>query len=384
MSKSSPTIFISAAEASGDAHAARLVRQLRQRRPDARIVGVGGPQMAAAGCEILFDPTAQASMLLGGPLLKLGYYYRLIRRIKQSIAEIRPDVHVPVDSPALNWHLAAAARRAGAKVVYYIAPQVWAWAPWRVKKLARLADRVACILPFEQDWLRQRGVNATYVGHPLFDDMGEPPQPPADIVQAFATGQWRVALLAGSRPGEIHHHTAALAAAAAAIRRRWPEAQCIFAPGSDRAAELMRAELSEDDLASVQIVPGETREQLARSHFALAVSGTVTLEVAHYGVPMVVLYRVSRLVYHTLGRLLLRTPDFALVNILAGRRIVPELMPWFGSHRQLSDMAMEVMEELGGLLEMRQDLLDVVRPLRPQPGHSASANAAELILNELR
>jgi len=383
MSKSNPTIFVSAAEASGDAHAAKLIRELRRRRPDARLVGVGGPQMAAAGCEILFDPTDQASMLLGGPLLKLGYYCRLIRRIKRRIAELRPDVHVPVDSPALNWHLAAASKRSGAKVVYYIAPQVWAWAPWRVKKIIRLTDHVACILPFEQDWLRQRGVKATYVGHPLFDDLPERPGELPNLLRAFADGQWRVVLLAGSRPAEIHHHARALAATAGAIRNRWPDVRCIFAPGTERAAGLIRARLRPDELANVEIVAGQTAEQLAHAHFALAVSGTITLKVAHFGVPMVVVYRASRLMYQAVGRWLLRTPHLSLVNILAGRRIVPELMPWHGSRRQLTSMAMEMLEDLGGLVETRQSLLDVTAPLHPGAGQSASANAAELVLAEL-
>jgi lipid-A-disaccharide synthase len=146
--------------------------------------------MAAQGCEVVADLTDSASMV-GGPFLKLGYYHAMVRRLQKSIRAIRPDVHVPIDSPALNWHLAKAARQCGSKVVYYIAPQVWAWAPWRVKKLRRLADAVACILPFEQEYLRARDVNATFVGHPLYDDLPAGPTDQPDLLEAWSSGRWR-------------------------------------------------------------------------------------------------------------------------------------------------------------------------------------------------
>ena len=142
MSERPLTIFLSAAEASGDAHAANLIRAIREASPGARFIGVAGERMAEAGCEVLLDLTHRASML-GGPLLRLGYYWRQVRRAKKAIRAIRPDLCIPVDSPAFNWHVAKAARKAGAKVLYYIAPQVWAWATWRVRKLARLTDRAA-------------------------------------------------------------------------------------------------------------------------------------------------------------------------------------------------------------------------------------------------
>ncbi len=398
MNEGSPTIFVSAAEASGDVHAARLIHALRQRLPEARFVGAGGRQMAQAGCEILADLTPRASML-AGPLLRLGYYYRTVGRLQRAIKKIRPDLHVPVDSPAMNWHLAAAAKKAGAKVVYYIAPQLWAWAPWRVKKLLRLADHVACILPFEQDYLRQRGVNATYVGHPLFDQLPPQPDPMPDLIQAWIEGNWRVVLLAGSRPAEIRGHTRALAETAAAIRKQWPRATCTVAAGGQEAASLLRKLLkgtNGEQTGALEIATGKTHEVLSRAHFAVAVSGTITLEAAHFGVPMVIFYRVGRLAYGLVGRWLIRTPHLSLVNILAGKatqvsskslsakRIVPELMPWHGSSRQLASVVLEVMEDLGYLLETRQALLALAGPLRVPPPETASGKAADLIVDLLR
>jgi len=370
------TIFISAAEASGDEHASHLIAAIRRLRPDARFIGVAGEKMAAEGCEVVADLTKRASMA-GGAISQLGYYYKMVRRIRRKIAEIRPDLHIPVDSPALNWHLAAEAKRCGAKVFYYIAPQVWAWAPWRVKKLARLTDQVGCILPFEQAYLRHRGVNATYVGHPLLDTLGPRPEVLPDLAEAWASGTWRVALLPGSRPGEIRSHGPALRETAGMIRTRWPDAKCTVTARTEPCAEILRPLLAGAD---VEVAVGRTRDVLASSHFAVTASGTVTLEVAYFGVPMVVFYRVGRLSYNLLGRWPLRTEHLSLVNILGGRRVVPELMPWHGRVSQVTDTVAEVMEDYGWLCQARRDLLALTDSLRAARAGSASENAAALAL----
>jgi lipid-A-disaccharide synthase len=388
MSTQQRTIFLSAAEASGDEHASNLIRAIRDRAGDSvRFVGAAGEKMAAAGCEVLADLTRRATMI-GGPVLQAGYYLRMVRRLRRAIRRLRPDLHIPVDSPALNWHLAAGAKDCGAKVLYYIAPQVWAWAPWRVRKLARLTDHVACILPFEERYLWDRGVEATYVGHPLFDTLPDRPDPPPDLADAWARGTWRVALLPGSRPGEIRNHTPALFAAAERIRRRWPGTACTFTARTERCAEAIRAgcgrQAGGPAADGIEIAVGRTRHVLAEAHLAVAVSGTVTLEAAHFGVPMVIFYRASRLAYLLVGRWLLRrTPNLSLVNILAGRKIVPEIMPWHGSARRLIDVVMEVMDDVGWLFETREDLVRLVEPLRCPPPQTASGNAAEIALRML-
>lgn len=382
MGQRPPTIFISAAEPSGDMHAARLITAIRRRVSDVDIVGVGGPAMAAAGCRQAvtgMDLTAAACMLTGA-MARLPFYYRAVRKLRRAIADLRPDVHVPVDSPALNWHLAAAAKKSGAKVAYYIAPQVWAWAPWRVRKLARLTDAVACILPFEQQWLTERGVSATYVGHPLAEHIPPRPAQPADILGAWADGNWQIAFLAGSRQAEILAHAPALIDLAGSIRQRWPAATCCFAAKDDQAVEWIRHAAGGGDLPQgCRIVRDQTNELLSRSHFAVAVSGTVTLQAAWLGVPMVIVYRVDRVAYNLLGRWLIRTPRLALVNILAGRKVVPELMPWFGNRRQLSETVCEAMDDVGWLLETRQALIGLADSLRADNGRTASDNTAEIV-----
>jgi lipid-A-disaccharide synthase len=387
---------MSAAEASGDEHAARLIVAIRSLRPNTRFVGVAGEKMAAAGCEVLADLTKKASML-GGPILRLGWYVQRIKRLQRQMRQIRPDIHVPVDSPAMNWHLAAEARKIGAKVIYYIAPQVWAWAPWRVRKLARLTDHVACILPFEQQYLRDRGVKATYVGHPLFDMLEpfvpqsspgpDPSQAPGqepcarqrDLLDAWGNGTWQIAMIPGSRPGEIKGHIKALLEVSKSIKRRWPKSQCVFTARTPACAEIIKKSCGPDVAISV----GKTLQTLAQSHFAVIKSGTVTLEAANYGVPMVIFYRTSRLLAlarNVLGKWAVPTPYFSLVNILAGKRLLPELTPWHGSAEQLTAATFEAMEDLGYLVDCRQALLKLVEPLRVPPPRSASDNAARLIL----
>jgi len=371
------TIFVTAAEASGDAHAAGLIEALRARLESARFVGIGGERMAAAGCHLLARPVRRAAML-GGPLRGLPYYLGLIRKVARAMDRLAPAAHVPVDSPALNWHLARAARKRRIPVVYYIAPQVWAWAPWRVRKLRRLTDAVACILPFERDYLRARGVNAHFVGHPLFDAL--PPADPPDLSAAAESGRWRIALLPGSRPEEIRGHTPALVSVMERLARRLPGAEFVFTAIDEPAAELIRRHAGRDDLP---IDVGRTPAVLAGSHLAVITSGTVTLEAAHFGVPMVIFYRAGKWGYRLLGRWLIRTPHLSLVNILAGERLVPELMPWHGDAGALADHAEAMLRDVPGLWRLRARLLELVKPLRA-PGGTAAGNAAELVLRTMR
>jgi lipid-A-disaccharide synthase len=381
MTTARPTIFLSAAEASGDHHAANLILALREKLPDARFIGATGPEMEAAGCESIIDLTKKASMVLG-PIANLSYYHKAVKKVQRAIKDIRPDIHVPVDSPALNWHLAKASKAVGVPVLYYVAPQVWAWAPWRIKKVRRLADHIACLLPFEQQYFRSRGVNATYVGHPLFDGR-EPidPNDMPDLIDAWTTGKFRVALLPGSRKGEIKAHALPLAKLTEDIRKRWNEASFTFTAVNERAAQQIRDAVGEG--FGIPIIVGKTPEVLADSHFAIATSGTVTLNVAYAGVPMVIAYKTSRLSYLAfplLKKWLFRTKSLSLVNILAGRKIVPELMPWNGNIGKLREATLQAMGDLGYLTSTRKKLLELTKPLALPAPHTASQNTADLII----
>ncbi|MBN1553437.1 MAG: hypothetical protein JXA11_01735, partial [Phycisphaerae bacterium] len=245
----------------------------------------------------------------------------------------------------------------------------------------RLTDHVACLLPFEEAYFRDRGVKATFVGHPLFDSL--PARRKAeecpDLIDAWRTGRWRVALLPGSRPGEIKGHAAGLAEIADAIRERWPEAKCTFTAVNEQAEELIRTRAGRDDL---DIAAAKTEEVLAEAHFAVVASGTVTLSVAHFGVPMVILHRVGtfeRVLFNLIGRRLIHTKYLSLVNILAGRGIVPELMPWYGDARQLLDAVTRCMDDIGWLTTTREKLLNLTQPLPAGNGRTAAENTADIV-----
>jgi len=376
----SPVIFMSVAEASGDHHAAELIRRLREKYPNARFVGAAGPKMAAEGCEVIADLTRKASML-GGPFVGLWYYMKKVRQLRRAIAETKPDILIPVDSPALNWHLAKEARRCGVPVMYYVAPQVWAWAPWRIKKVRRLTDHVACILPFEQEYFRSRDVAATYVGHPLFDQL--PPQRSAadcpDFDLPWTNGEWKIAFLPGSRPGEIKLHAKMMAEIADKIRAAYPKSQCTFTAVGPREADMIRKFSGRSDL---DIAVAKTPEVLAESHYAVAASGTVTLEVAHFGVPMTIVYHIStleRILYKLFIRRLICTRYLSLVNILAGRGLVPEFMPTGPNVNCVAACVLDSLGDYGHLLETRKALLDMTANLRTDRPGGANANIADIV-----
>jgi lipid-A-disaccharide synthase len=319
--------------------------------------------------------------MLGSVFGKILYYRRAVRKLRSAIRDLRPDVLVPVDSPALNWHLAKEARAAGTSIVHYVAPQVWAWAPWRIKKLRRLTDHVACLLPFEEEYFRSRGVAATYVGHPLFDrlpariDAADCP----DLAEAWCEGTWRIAMLPGSREGEIAAIAPALAAVADEVGRRWDGSQCKFLAADDRSADRIRAAIRRDE---VDVVTGDAGSVLADSHFAVVASGTATLEVASYGVPMVIVYNISRwqrMAWRLFVKYMMRTRNLSLVNIIAGRGIVPELMPFFTSPGEVVRSVVSVIKDYGWLCATRQKLLDLTTPMRTNGDQTAAARAAAIV-----
>jgi lipid-A-disaccharide synthase len=275
--------------------------------------------------------------------------------------------------------------------MYYVAPQVWAWAPWRIEKVRRLTDAVACLLPFEEPYLRDRGVNARFVGHPLLDRL-DPPELPS-IAAAFAIGQPQVALLPGSRKSEIANHAGAMAEMADRIRGLFPGARFAFAAASAESARQIQECAGRGDLP---IEIGQADRVLSRSHFGLIASGTATLEAAYFGVPMVIVHRGSFLGYHVILRWMLCTRYLSLVNILANQNeflqghdapdakpLCPELMPWHGDMEQLWSAIKGLLKRPEKLTAMRRRLLDLIAPLKA-PGGSAAENVAQMVIDVMR
>lgn len=302
-------LLVSAGEASGDRYAAAVMHELRRRHPELSCVGLGGPQLAAAGVELWPGLDTLAVTGITEALPALGAAARLLARAAATLATPwrRPALALLVDSPGLNLRLAALCRRAGVPVLYYVAPQRWAWMPWRAKALPRLVDRLAVTLPFEEAWFRARGVDATFVGHPLVDLLEQPMRP-------ASVGKPGLALLPGSRPTELRRHLPLLAAAALELSELAP---MVAVAGASQAA--LCAELAP------QLPRAPLPEVLANAEVGLCCSGSATLELALAGVPQAVFYRLSP-VSHWLARRLINVPHVALPNLLLGEALVPELL----------------------------------------------------------
>jgi lipid-A-disaccharide synthase len=331
-----PVIFLSVGEPSGDLHGAALARALRARIPSVRLIGLGGPRMAAEGVELLADVKDLAVMGFFEVLARLPFFVRLRKRVFASLRERRVDLVILVDYPGFNLRLARHARSRGIAVLYYIAPQVWAWHASRARDLARDADRVAVILPFEEDFLRQHGARAEFVGHPLLDR----------VAGTTAGGEWLrrrgldpalpvLALFPGSRQQEITRHLVLFRDAARIVRSRDSRVQVLVAaaPGIPDAAYH----------AAGYPFTREGGELLEVATAALVKSGTTTLEAALAGTPFVVCYRMNPLT-HRLARLLVKVPHIALANLVADRRVVPEFVQDAATPQALAEALLPLLD----------------------------------------
>ena len=311
-------IFLSAGEPSGDHHAAALVRALRRRRPDIECVGLGGPEMAAAGCELVADLTRLAVMWFLRVILNIHRFVELARRAERSFLDARPDAVVLVDFPGFHWWLAWRAKRHGIPVIFHCPPQIWAWAGWRARKMRRLVDRVLSALPFEHEWFRARGIPSTLVGHPFFDDVEKLVGGRGDGRHPGAVGEGRrprLLILPGSRGQEIEGNLASLLAAAAIVKARQPATTITVATLHERHGAIAREAVVARGL-DAEVVAGRTRSLIASADAAIGVSGSVSLELLAARVPTVIVYRVSPLAF-VVQSFVRRARFITLVNLLA-------------------------------------------------------------------
>jgi len=369
-------VFITAAEFSGDQHASLLVRQLRRLAPDIIIEGHGGPLMQAAGALIHAETTHRAAMSFQA-LGRVAEMWRLIRWTARRFAQQPPDLLICVDSPALNFHFARAARARGIPVLYYIAPQVWAWREGRIRKLRRRVSRLACILPFEEAYFRAHGIDATFVGHPLFDHL--PAQRAGAVRLRHPDRPPVIGLLPGSRAAEASANFPRMLRVAQAISAAFPAARYLVPTTAATDPVVRRMSAGRSDM---EIGPGRFDDFVPQCDLCIAVSGTATLHVAAWGTPMVVVYRGSPLAWHLIGRWIIKTRTFALVNLLAGgeKPVVPEFIPWYGSTRPLSELVIEHLRRPELLAEQSRRLADVVGPLaRPGASERTALMALELL-----
>ena len=373
-------IMMSCGEASGDLYAGALAAALRARAPSTEIWGFGGPRLRAAGAELAGDFAGLSVTGVTESWRLLPRTYAMYRRLIKAARARRPDLFVAIDFPDFNFHLMAALKRVGVPVVYYISPQLWAWRAGRIRTMKRFVDKVLVIFPFEAGLYERAGVPVAFVGHPLVD-LVRPPESRAGFLGRVGLRPEAptVALLPGSRANELRHIAPTMAAAIPLIRARVPGVQFIVA----RAPEL------EDDLFSlfvhdvhgssdrgIVIVEDHADDVLACSDVALTASGTATVQAALHERPMVVVYRLSPLTYR-LGRRLLQVDMVAMVNLIAGRRIVPELIQHDFTPERATEEIVALLIDAERHARMRDALRDVRHRLG---GPGASGRAADAIL----
>jgi len=318
-------IMIVAGEASGDLHGASLVREARELDPGLSFFGIGGPRMREAGVETLVDSSQMAVVGLVEVIAHFDVISRAYLALKRIIVNDPPDLVILIDYPDFNLRIARLARRAGVKVLYYISPQVWAWRVGRVKKIGRLVDRMAVVFPFEVPFYEKEGVPVTFVGHPLVDAV-HPSMPRAEAQELFGLDPRRltVGLFPGSRKHEIERLLPVILESAKILKERFPELQFILPLASSLAMTDIAPNLAASSL-KVEVVQERGYDVMQVCDAIITVSGTVTLEIALIGVPMVIIYRVSPLTY-AVGMRLVKVDHMGICNIVAGERVVPELL----------------------------------------------------------
>lgn len=316
-------VFVVAGEASGDQHAADVVAALKRRRTDLRFFGMGGPKLAAQGVELVHGAHEISVMGIAEVLPKVPRIWRVLRELVAAVEARRPAVALLVDVPDFNLRVAKHLKRLGVPVAWYVAPMVWAWREGRTKTIARRVDELFCILPFEEAFLRERGVPATYVGNPVVDQLPLPGPPgPFRRALGLAEDQPVLALLPGSRASELRRLGATLREVGRRAREARPGLQLVVPVASGLPRAAVEAVFAGVD---VTFVDGRATEVVGACDVAVVASGTATLEAGLMRRPLVSVYRVSPFSYWV-GRALVRVPFICLVNLLVGRRVVPELL----------------------------------------------------------
>jgi lipid-A-disaccharide synthase len=316
------TILISAGEASGDRYASLLVEELHRRRPQLRFFGCAGARLRAAGVDPVVNSESLAVVGLVEVLHHIPRIYKEFRKLISAATVCRPELAILTDSPDFHFRVARKLRARGVPVVYLVAPQVWAWRQGRTKVMLRIIDRLLCIFPFEEEFFRTRGVSAVYIGHPLAGRV-RPALTKAEFFRKHSLPLDRplIAILPGSRQGEAARHLPVLMEVAETVHRE-DGATCILPASATTGVEFFRQRIGS---SPVTVIDGESWDAMAHCDVALAASGTVTVEGALLGAPMVTYYRVNALSW-LLGRRLVKVPFLSMVNLIAGRMIVREFM----------------------------------------------------------
>jgi len=375
-------LLISAGEASGEMYGAQLIEALRRRVRDLECFGVGGERMQAAGCDLVVQSRELAVVGITEILPRLPKIYAEFRKLVRAMDERKPQAAILIDSPAFHFKVARQLHRRGIPVIYYVAPQLWAWRSGRVRLVQRYFKKALVIFPFEEQWYRERGVDAEYVGHPLAD-VGRPPESAEEFVeeQGYKPDKPIIALLPGSRHKEIRMNLPAMLRTAELLGCDYQFVLPI-APGIDPWWLDLLVQKLNPSYNFILFTTTDTRA-LAHARAAVVASGTATVEAAMMGTPMVVVYRVSPLTWK-LGRPLVHVKNFAMVNLIAGEAVVPELIQADFTAKNVATKLREILPDGPVREKMERDLAQVRARLRSSDDpRSAAERAADAVLQTL-
>jgi lipid-A-disaccharide synthase len=366
-------ILVSAGEASGDLYASLVVEELRRLWPDARFFGCTGPRLRAAGVETIVDAASLAVVGLLEVVSHLPRIHGEYRKLLAAAEARRPDLAILADSPDFHLRVAAKLQPRGIPVAYLVAPQVWAWRKGRIPAIRRLVRHLLCIFPFEEEFFTRHGVAATYIGHPMVGRVR--PSLSRDAFfrkHGFDPARPLIAVLPGSRRGESARHLPALLDAVARLSRE--HAVNFTLPASaTTGAEFFRERIGK---APIRVIEGESWDAMAHASVALAASGTVTVEAALLNTPMVTFYKVTTPSW-LIGKMLVDVPFFSMVNLIAGRAVVPELMQGQMTGERIAAQASRLLGEADAREDMQAGLAEVRQKLAG--GGDAPARAAAII-----
>ena len=348
--------MISAGEASGDMYAAGVVSHLARRYPAAEFYGCAGPRLQEAGVKPIIDSASLAVVGLAEVVGHLPRIYGEYRKLVRFVEHHPPKAALLTDSPDFHLRVASHLKRLGVPVFYLVAPQVWAWRPGRVKTIAKLVDKLFCLFPFEEAWFRERGVDATYIGHPLAVTVKTRFSRDEFLERHVLPKDTRVVvLLPGSRAGEARRHLPILLDTVAELRRTQSLSVILATPKGFYSRAALANFKEPMDALSIKVIENETWDAIGHADVALAASGTVTVEAAILGTPMVTFYKVTPLTWWA-GRRLVKVPYLSMVNLVAEREIVPELIQYDMTPRKLASAAADLLNDEKRRERMKDDL----------------------------
>ena len=372
-------IFVSAGEPSGDIHGANLIRALKQREPDARIVGFGGERMEKAGSNLLFLLTHLAVMWFKNVLANIRQFVQLGKQAEAYFHNEKPDAVVLIDFPGFHFALAKRAHAAGIPVYFFVPPQLWGWAGWRVKKVRKWFKGVLTALPFEEDWYRDRGVATKYVGHPYFDELAQQTLDETFLTEQRTKGGPIIGVLPGSRNQEVAGNFAMMLRSLKLIHASRPDARFLVASFKESQREMAES-MARDSGLPIEFHVGRTPEIIELSTICLSVSGSVSLEMLHRLKPTVIVYHVG-LVFRCLAGLLMRAKYITLVNLLADEPIFPEMYGYRDRSKPIATQVLSWLNDPHALAE-RVEKIRSLRDRVAMPG--ACDRAADFLVSRIR